>query len=154
MSSPVDDLAEVSRTLFRKAAGDAAAARDLAGNPDIPDEIVGFHTQQAIEKWLKAIIAGRGETFEHTHDLRRLLLLAAHDLGEVQFDVDAVIALTQFSVPLRYEDLLDAEPIDRDAAVALVDQVGRWAETRLSEAAEGGGSAEGGEEAPSSPASP
>ncbi len=66
MSSPVNDLAEVSRTLFRKATGDAAAARDLAGNPDIPDEIVGFHAQQAVEKWLKAIIAGRGETFEHT----------------------------------------------------------------------------------------
>lgn len=127
MSSPADDLAEVSRTLFRKATGDAAAARDLAGNPDIPDEIIGFHAQQAIEKWLKAIIAGRGVTFEHTHDLRRLVLLAAHDLEKVPFDIDAVIALTQDSVPLRYEDLLDAEPLDRTATVALVDQCGRWA---------------------------
>lgn len=54
MSSSADDLTEASRTLARKATGDSAAACDLAGNPDIPDEIVGFHAQQAIEKWLTA----------------------------------------------------------------------------------------------------
>jgi HEPN domain-containing protein len=77
VSSPADELAEASRTLRRKAAGDAAAARELAGNPNIPDEIIGFHAQQAVEKWLKALVAGRGERFEHTHDLRRLLNLVA-----------------------------------------------------------------------------
>jgi hypothetical protein len=51
VSSPEGDLAEASRTLFRKARGDAAAARDLAANPDIPDEIIDFHAQQAVEKW-------------------------------------------------------------------------------------------------------
>jgi hypothetical protein len=50
VSSPADNLAEASRTLLRKAHGDAAAARELAGNPDIPDEIIGFHAQQAVEK--------------------------------------------------------------------------------------------------------
>lgn len=129
-----DDLAEVSRTLSRKAGEDATAARKFAGDPDISDEIVGFHAQQAIEKWLKAIIAGRGEAFDHTHDLRRLMILVARDLEEVPFDADAVIALTQYSAPLRYEDLLDAEPIDRDATVALIDEVGRWAEAQLPEA--------------------
>jgi HEPN domain-containing protein len=128
VSSPADDLAEASRTLLRKAHGDAAAARELAGNPDIPDEIVGFHAQQAVEKWLKAVIAGRGERFEHTHDLRRLLNLATQGDAELPVDADALIALTQYSVPLRYEDLLDAEPLDRGPTIALVDEVGRWAE--------------------------
>jgi HEPN domain-containing protein len=131
VSSPRDDLAEVSRTLFRKASGDAAATRDLAANRDIPDDIVGFHAQQAVEKWLKAVIAGRAETFEHTHDLRRLVNLAAHSLDAVPFDADAAIALTQYSVPLRYEDLLDAEPLDRSAAVELVNEVGEWAASQL-----------------------
>lgn len=131
MSSPADDLEAVSRTLARKAAADATATREFAGNAEITDEIVGFHAQQAVEKWLKAIIAGRGEVFEHTHDLRRLLHVAAHDPEQAPFDADAVIAFTQYSVPLRYEDLLDAEPIDRDATVTLVDGVGRWAEAQL-----------------------
>ena len=123
----MDDLTEASRTLARKTKGDATAAREFAGNSDITDEIIGFHAQQAVEKWLKAIIAGRGETFEHTHDLRRLVRVAAVDLKDAPFDVDAVIALTQYSAPLRYEDLLDFEPLDREATIALVERVGQWA---------------------------
>jgi len=38
-----------------------------------------------------------------------------------------VIALTEHAVPLRYDEILDTEPIDRDATVALVNEVGRWA---------------------------
>lgn len=34
---------------------------------------------------------------------------------------------TEFAVPLRYEDLLDAEPLDRGAAVALINEVEAWA---------------------------
>jgi HEPN domain-containing protein len=133
VSSPRDDLAAASRTLFRKATGDAAAARELAGNPDIPDEIIGFHAQQAVEKWLKAVIASRGERFEHTHDLRRLLNLATREGDELPVDPDALIELTQYSVPLRYEDLLDAEPLDRAPAIAMIEAVGRWAEAELSD---------------------
>lgn len=131
MSSPADDLGEASRTLLRKARGDATAARELAGNSDIPDEIIGFHVQQAAEKWLKSIIAGRGESFEYTHDLRRLLSLVAGGLDSLPFSVDAVIELTQYSVPLRYEDLLDPEPLDRDATIALLDEVERWVEAQI-----------------------
>jgi HEPN domain-containing protein len=133
VSSQADDLGAASRTLVRKATGDATAAREFAENANITDEIIGFHAQQAIEKWLKAMIAARGETFEHTHDLRRLVRLAAHDLERAPFDVDAVIALTQYSAPLRYEDLLDAEPLDRDATIALVDEVGKWAEAQIAQ---------------------
>jgi hypothetical protein len=39
--------------------------------------------------------------------------------------------LTDFAVPLRYEDLLDSEPLDRRAAVALVDEVADWAADQL-----------------------
>lgn len=136
MSSSADDLASSSRTLARKATSDAIAAREFAGNTDITDEIIGFHAQQAIEKWLKAIIAARGESFEHTHDLRRLVHVAAHDLGNAPFDVDAVIALTQYSAPLRYEDLLDAESLDREATVSLVGDVAKWAEDAIKGAEE------------------
>ena len=41
------------------------------------------------------------------------------------------VDLTEYAVPLRYEDLLDAEPLDRDATVDLVNGVGRWAEAQL-----------------------
>jgi HEPN domain-containing protein len=72
--------------------------------------------------------------FEHTHDLRRLVRVAALDLEAVPFNVDAVVGLTQYSAPLRYEDLLDAEPLDREATIALVEEVRQWAEHTIENA--------------------
>jgi hypothetical protein len=56
--------------------------------------------------------------------------LAEHagDLGnDFTFDTPAVVRLTEYAVPLRYDELLDATPLDRDAAVKLVSEVGGWA---------------------------
>jgi hypothetical protein len=33
----------------------------------------------------------------------------------------------RYAVPIRYEDLLDVEPLDREATLALVAEVGGWA---------------------------
>lgn len=117
--------------LARKAKADATAARELAGNPEISDEIVGFHAQQAVEKWLKAVLGSKGVEFEYTHDLRRLIAEVDALIGEFPFDTAEVIALTEHAVPLRYDEILDTEPLDRDATVALVEEVGRWAKAEL-----------------------
>jgi HEPN domain-containing protein len=116
----------------KKARNDATAAREFAGNSGISDEIIGFHAQQAVEKWLKAVMATLGMPQQRTHDIDQLartledqgldLPVPRHDLAE----------LTDFAVPLRYEDLLDAEPLDRHAAVRLVEEVGNWAADQLS----------------------
>jgi hypothetical protein len=34
--------------------------------------------------------------------------------------------LTQYAVPLRYDELLDAESLDRKVLVTLVDEVAAW----------------------------
>ncbi|MGB7685937.1 MAG: HEPN domain-containing protein [Solirubrobacterales bacterium] len=128
---PERSLAEVAAVLVGKAEEDATAVRLFAANDEIGDHIVGFHAQQAIEKWLKAVLASRGEKFEYTHDLHRLVMQVTHDSGELPADVDAIIALTQYAVPLRYADVLDAEPLDRDTTLKLVDAMHRWAEAKL-----------------------
>lgn len=118
---------ELAALLARKATEDAVALRELAPNTEIADSILGFHAQQAIEKWLKAILAHHEVDFEYTHDLRHLIaLVEAH--GEFPFDTPTTIALTEYAVPLRYDELLDAEPLDREATVERVDEVGIWAE--------------------------
>lgn len=124
--------------LARKAEDDAKAMRLLAPNSEISDEIIGFHAQQAVEKWLKAVLGSRGIEFEYTHDLRRLIAEVVAAVGDFPFDTAEVIALTEHAVPLRYDEILDAEPIDRDATVALVNEVGRWAEAQLAEVKDGG----------------
>ena len=72
MSSPQDDFSEASRVLAHNATEDATAVREFAANSEIADSIVGFHAQQAIEKWLKAAMAHRGIKYTRTHDIDRL----------------------------------------------------------------------------------
>ncbi len=82
--------------------------RLLAPNEGISDEIIGFHAQQAVEKWLKAVLGSRGTEFEYTHDRRRLIAEVTAAVGEFPFDNSEVIALTEHAVPLRYDEILDS----------------------------------------------
>lgn len=119
-----------AEVLVRKAEDDANAMRLLA-DAEISDEIIGFHAQQAVEKWLKAVLGSRGIKFEYTHDLRRLIAEVTAAVGEFPFDNAQVVALTEHAVPLRYDEILDTEPIDRQATLALVNDVGTWAVAQL-----------------------
>lgn len=105
--------------------------RRLAPDPEIDDETVGFHAQQAIEKWLKAVMALHELEEVRTHDLGRLLVF----LGRAGIDsppgADQLDSLSIYAVPMRYADFLDAEPLDRDAAMAMADGVGEWAVAQL-----------------------
>lgn len=117
--------------LAGKAADDAKAMQLLAPNQEISDEIVGFHAQQAVEKWLKAVLGSRGVEFEYTHDLHRLIAEVKAAVGEFPFDNPEVVALTEHAVPLRYDEILDTEPLDRHAVVHLVEQIGKWVAGQL-----------------------
>ena len=39
--------------------------------------------------------------------------------------------MTQYAVPLRYDELLDAESLDREVLVALVDEVAEWVKVQF-----------------------
>ncbi len=122
---------DLARVLARKAEGDAKAMGRLASDPDIDDEAVGFHAQQAIEKWLKAVLALRGAEEARVHDLGRLLELLAAVGVEPPPGSDWLDELTIYAVPLRYADLLDAESLDRQRVAKLVATVGSWAARQL-----------------------
>ena len=123
---PEREPAELAARLARKADDDATAVREFAANPQIADSIIGFHAQQAIEKWLKAAMALRGLPQTRIHDIDRLAEILEDDGVELPVDRDRLDELTQYAVPLRYEDVLDAEPLDRDAAIALIGTVDGW----------------------------
>lgn len=71
------------------------------------------------------------ESFEYTHDLRHLVALIEDAHINFPFDTPAVVRLTEYAVLLRYDELLDAVPLDRGAAVKLVAEVGGWADDLL-----------------------
>lgn len=122
---------DLARILARKAEGDAKAMRRLASDPEIDDEAVGFHAQQAIEKWLKAVMALYGLEEARIHDLGRLLEILSEAAVDSPPGADWLDDLSIYAVPMRYADLLDAEPLDRHAVLALVDEIGEWTGAQL-----------------------
>jgi len=123
--------AELAARLARKAQEDATAVREFAANPQIADSIIGFHAQQAAEKWLKAVMAARGIKQTRIHDIGRLIQLLEADGAELPPVKEQLDELTIYAVPLRYDELLDAEPLDHEAVVHLVENISDWADSQL-----------------------
>jgi HEPN domain-containing protein len=127
MSLSTPDVPGLAGFLSRKAGNDAKAVRLLAPSEEIDDQAVGYHAQQATEKWIKAVMVSRRLPEERTHDLGRLLEVLAAAKIEPPPGADRLDFLTEFEVQQRSDELLAVEPLDRDAVVTLVAEVGDWA---------------------------
>lgn len=129
---PPGNLAQL---LMRKAAQDAYAVRKLIEDPESPDEIIGFHAQQAVEKLLKAVLAAHGVKFRRTHDLVELIDLLVDNRLPFTQELDEVRNLTPFAVEYRYGEFFSESEtyFDRQQAVLYVERVSRWAESMLQE---------------------
>ncbi|HEX2275353.1 MAG TPA: HEPN domain-containing protein [Acidimicrobiales bacterium] len=88
--------------------------------------MLGFHAQQAVEKSLKAVLASREIEFPRTQDLTLLFSLAERHGVAAPRDLAEADALTPWAVEFRYEESL-GKPLDRDAALHLVERVEAWA---------------------------
>ncbi len=121
----------IARVLASKASSNANAARLMKDVPShqIGDEVFGNNVQQAIEKWLKAMIAWKGRKYPFTHDIGELLDFA-EKTGLTKPDaVDGDLAetLTDYAEKERYESVRRGPPLDRNALSALLDAVSSWA---------------------------
>lgn len=121
-----------ARAFLQRADADLAAVRALEALDEVPDEIVGFHGQQAAEKLLKAVLAAHGIDFPRTHSIRFLLdLLDDRGLAPPP-ELHGVTELYPFGVQLRYEAPLDEEPLDRAAIRELLERLRAWTATHIS----------------------
>jgi HEPN domain-containing protein len=125
VSSPKHDLHDLAARFARKARSDEIALEKLADDPDVPDDLIGFHAQQALEKLLKAALAHAGVAPPRIHDLGELVArLADADLSPPASASEAR-ALVPWAVEFRYDDILD-ERLDRAAACKAVTDVRGW----------------------------
>lgn len=118
--------------LMHKAKQDELALEKLLGEPDIDDDLLGFHAQQAAEKILKAVLASRSVDYPKTHNLRTLVeVLTAHGcvLPEDLADIDR---LTPFGTTFRYDEILPDVGSDRLQWLGWVRRLRAVAETLLS----------------------
>jgi HEPN domain-containing protein len=122
---PLDPEAEsLLRQWIDKADADLEVARRLAaeaaGNLRIR-EIVGFHCQQAAEKYLKAFLTRCQIEFPKTHDIKLLLELAGDPLADSLSDAKW---LTPFGVEIRYPgDTAEMLPGDEGKAIEIANLV-------------------------------
>jgi len=116
--------------LLRKAGQDEYVVVKLLPDAGTPDEVLGFHLQQAIEKLLKAAVTNAGLEYEKTHDLAALMDLARGGGLEIPARFEEVRYFTAFATELRYEDTVQGS-LDRKGGLALLQELRRWVEALL-----------------------
>ena len=120
-----------ARVMYRAAERDVLTLRSMTA--DAPVESFGFHVQQAAEKALKAWLALLGEKYPLTHSIETLLDLL-DDRGAATEPFRSLIDYTPYAVEFRYVGVdPDAEPIDREGAIALVEALLERVGRRLAE---------------------
>jgi len=122
---------EEAAMLLRLADQDRMAFLTLCANPEIEMRVVGFHAQQAVEKFLKAVLVARGKVFAPTHDLVRLALALETSGAVLPVAIDPLKRLNPYAVAFRYDDR-DIHTITRDEISALVDIVANFVKATLS----------------------
>ena len=132
MSSQKRNLGDVAARFVRKAHSDEIALDKLADDPDVPDDLIGFHSQQALEKLLKAALAHAGVAPPRIHDLGELLTLLGDAGLSPPVSVSDARALVPWAVDFRYDDALE-ERLDRDAARVAVEKMREWVDDLLAE---------------------
>jgi HEPN domain-containing protein len=126
---------EHAELLLRKAQQDELALEKLISDPALPDEIIGFHAQQAIEKTFKAVLTNSAIYYGRTHNLGELLDVLRVNGFRFPGEFEEVRRLTPFAVDFRYEDMPPVlrKPFDRFWAREWVRKVRAWAESTLRE---------------------
>jgi HEPN domain-containing protein len=124
-SLPIPEQIEVAELLAGKAAGDLLVTQKLAHDPEVKDDPIGFHAQQAVEKALKVGLTLHGVDYPKTHDLDFLAALASKNEVELPPEIANASWLTPWAAEFRYGDA-PLDTLDRDSAVALAEFAVEW----------------------------
>ncbi len=122
---------ELVRLLLHKAGQDEAVLAKLLSDPEIDDETIGFHAQQAVEKLLKAWLARLGVDYPKVHRLEALVDLLEANGKQLPEDLPDLGKLTPFATFFRYEDLPLAAPLNRTEALDLVRRLRAFVESQI-----------------------
>ncbi len=100
-------LVRLAKDWLTKAWHDLLTARIVAQAEDGPLDTAIYHCQQAAEKSVKGWLAFKRIPFEKTHDIRRLIELAAPVEKEFEPLADSAERLTPYATAFRYPGLED-----------------------------------------------
>jgi HEPN domain-containing protein len=132
MRPPEEVKAELVRQWLKKAEEGLNAAKVLLSYGQSFLSAVGFHAQQAAEKYLKAFLTFRQTEFPKTHDIGELLALIARTDAGLAASLRPAVLLTPYGVEIRYpsdapelrhqaEEAVRLAGVVRDAILATLD---------------------------------
>ena len=121
---------EQAEALLAAGLRDRLTLRLLRESGEAPEEAIGFHAQQACEKFLKAVLVMHGLIFERTHDLAILFSLCGTHRIQVPAARDDLRLLNNFAVRFRYE-ACTVPLIDESETATLVETLKDWAEREV-----------------------
>lgn len=90
----------------KKAESDLKAVKQLLEYEDPPTDVVCFHCQQAVEKYLKAFLTFHNIEVKKTHDIEFLLDLCIEQNSDFSnlLNKEEASKLASFAVDIRYPD--------------------------------------------------
>lgn len=118
-----EHVRHVIREWTTKAENDLLVARYLLDmGAGCPADIVCFHAQQCVEKYIKAAIVRQGLEVPKTHDIERLANLTASQV-EVSLSPAEMRLLAGYAVEQRYPGYGPVTPDEAHEAVGMAEKV-------------------------------
>lgn len=124
MKPPEHVKLDLVRQWLAKADNDLETAKFLfaSGRPFF--SAICFHSQQAAEKYFKALLTWHQIEFPKTHDLELLLSLSASTDSALALSLTEVTLLNPYGVEIRYPgDVPEITGGDAEEAIRLADKV-------------------------------
>jgi len=119
---------------IEKAESDIASAKFLAENMHpAPVEIIGFHCQQAAEKYLKAFLVYKDQEPPKTHDLIELIKLCKVFNENFTILNPKCEFLIPFAVQARYPGTINPDNEDMKKALAYTTEIINFIKSKISE---------------------
>lgn len=110
MNVSPDKLRWIQQWIIKADSDLKAAEYLLTLKDDCPTEVVCFHAQQGVEKYIKALLTLLDVDFPKSHDLGELLKLLPQNRN-VPLTVHEAEILTDYAVSARYPDDTEFIPI-------------------------------------------
>ena len=101
---------------IRKAENDLLNVTNNLRADQTPWDTVCFHCQQAVEKYIKAVLVAHGEEIPRTHDLEQLYNLIQSWIPWIEEQRDELRWLTAYAVVSRYPVEVEETPPGEDEA--------------------------------------
>lgn len=119
---------DLARAWIAKGREDETLLRKILDIEEVSDDTFGYHVQQAIEKYLKAILAIDQVRPTKTHNLTKLISEVETTSREIPQDLQDLSGWTIYAVDSRYPSFDPTPILDRPQALALVETTRAWAE--------------------------